>query len=218
MQSGKGRQPGKATTGICNPPPSHLCGSGCAAPHFKLNSIFFLVSSFGIYTRVFEIRQQKLSGVVSVENVPVSKLHLTDFSLWIPNRVGLVHKAKKGFSLTALPESNFKEYFNHYVNSVNSAWKEPKPAREGSHLSVPRVLEDGVPGVAFCLGHVAVIFVAIAPPLPEERSGKQKKNTLAVYWSTTHFGLYFYVKARKFGNLARIVFKPLVWCELMSPL
>lgn len=65
---------------------------------------------------------------------------------------------------------------------------------------------------------MAVIFVAIAPPLPEERSGKQKKNTLAVYWSTTRFGLYFYVKARKFGNLARIMFKPLVWRELMSPL
>lgn len=84
MQSGKGRQPGKATTGTCNPPPappSHLRGSGCAAPHFRQQILLVLVSSFGIYTWVFEIHQQKLSGVVSVENVPVSKPHFTDFSL-----------------------------------------------------------------------------------------------------------------------------------------
>lgn len=41
MQSGKGRQPGKATTGTCNPPPSHLRGSGCAAPRFRQQILFF---------------------------------------------------------------------------------------------------------------------------------------------------------------------------------
>lgn len=57
-----------------------------------------------------------------------------------------------------------------------SAFKERELAREDSHLSVPRVLEDSIPGTAFCLGNVTVVFTAIPPTLPGGSSMRMEKK------------------------------------------
>lgn len=49
---------------------------------------------------------------------------------------------------------------------MHRIWKETGFAWAGSHLSVPRVLQDSIPGATFGLGNVTIIFSAIPPPLP----------------------------------------------------
>lgn len=45
------------------------------------------------------------------------------------------------------------------------------PAVTAGGLSVPRVLQDSVPGATLCLGNVTIIFIAIPSPLPTGNSG-----------------------------------------------
>lgn len=80
-------------------------------------------------------------------------------------------KAKQAFINNSL-----RMQFHQIIQLFNSALKETKSVQEGSHLSVPRVLKDSIPGTTFGLWNMTVIFIAIAPPLPEERSGRKKRK------------------------------------------
>lgn len=48
-------------------------------------------------------------------------------------------------------------------------------------LSVPRVLQDRVPGATFALGNVTILFIAIPPPLPLSRSPLARQRLPAAH-------------------------------------
>lgn len=107
--------------------------------------------------------------------------------------------------------------FHRITQLLNSALKETKCAQEGSHLSVPRVLKDGIPGTTFGLWNMTVIFITIAPPLPEESSGRKKEkksiSSVVLYcWLCPSKVILQKKKPEKLIKLMGDTSKPLICC------
>lgn len=179
--------------------PSHLPSAGYITLHFreqnqKWQQMLFLYLHSGATSQCLKYRNSNIQAPGN--QIPwktlISRPRFTDFNLW-SQLTELSLMSSHTHSVFNLHKYNFTEYSNCYLTSAS---KGTDFAREGSHLSVPRVLKDSIPGTTLCLGNVTIIFTAIPPPLPEECSGEKQKKALAAYLYTFCFGLWRQLKTK----------------------